>query len=698
GSTLIYSNVLKNKGNEAKHLSLYRENSLEFANRHWKINYTPSAEFMKTQQTWSQWWLLVSSFLFAGLTGSGLLMLTGRTLRTEELVKSRTQALRKEIAEREKRNNILHAITSPMPLNEILSLIIEIIENDNPEALCSIMLLDAAGKQLQQAASGRLPEFYTKAINGIAIGEGVISCGTAAYLKQRVIVTDISIHPYWVNFSEQAKKAGLAACCSEPIMSADKEVLGTFSIYYSRPKHPSKSMLDSLEGLAQLSSLAIEKKTSDERIRYLAFYDALTKLPNRRLLYDRLTQELARIERHHNYGGLMFLDLDHFKTLNDSLGHHVGDELLIQVAERLKDCVRDEDTVARLGGDEFVVVLRTKDLDSHPEQVSAYALTVAKRIQSALYIPYSLQGYEHVVTSSIGITMFGAENKDIDELFKQADTAMYEAKNKGRNTFSFYSEEMADQADKRLQLESDLRNALSCSQFVLHYQPQHDAQGNIVGAEALLRWIHPEKGRIPLSEFMPTCEESGLILAIGEWTLRTICQQLMKCSMLDHISLNVSSRQFHQPSFTTQIKEVLREYKLSPHVLMLEITEEIIVKDINASIQKLNELQDLGVRISIDDFGIGYSSLADLRHLPIDQIKIDQSFIRDICTDKDAALIVEAMLMMATHLGLAIVAEGVETLEQLEFLKQNKNCSVYQGYYFSKPLPAEDFEQLIINN
>ncbi len=454
---IIYSSFTQNKPQKRQHFSLIKTSVLTVANHRWQISYMPSKEFIKNQKSWHPWWLLLGSFLFTGLTEITLLILTGRTLRTEELVKLRTLALSKAIATGELHNTILQALASPMPLNEILALVIKKIEDEDPEILCSVLLLDKTGKFLIHGASGRLPTFYTQAIDGLQIGKAVGSCGTAAYLKQRVIVADINQHPYWNNFIELTAKAELAACWSEPIMSSEQQVLGTFAIYYRQPKSPTKETLNKMLSLSKLIGLVIERKTSEERIRYLAFYDALTKLPNRRLLYERLNQELILVKRHHNYGALMFLDLDHFKTLNDSLGHHIGDELLIQVAKRLTTCLREEDTVARLGGDEFVILLRSRNHYDNNEQVLDYAIITAKRILKALYIPYFLEKYEHVVTSSIGITLFSINNNNVDNLFKQADIAMYDAKNNGRNTFSFYNKNMAKQANKRLQKEKDLR-------------------------------------------------------------------------------------------------------------------------------------------------------------------------------------------------------------------------------------------------
>jgi diguanylate cyclase (GGDEF)-like protein len=570
------------------------------------------------------------------------------------------------------------------------------VTEEDEEIRSSILLLDEDGQHLKQGAASRLPDFYCQAVNGLLIGEGVGSCGTAAFLGERVIVADIQQHPYWKKFLPLAEQAGIQACWSEPIISSENKVLGTFTLYYSTVKTPSNATIKKIEELAYLASLAIEKSNTEERIRHLAFYDTLTQLPNRRLLNERLTQEIVRLERQSGYGALMFLDLDHFKTLNDSLGHHIGDELLIQVAARLKDCVREQDTVARLGGDEFVV-LQTAMSNNSLEQASDCALTIAKRIQAALYIPYSLQGYEHHVTSSIGITLFSRDNKEIDALFKQADTAMYAAKTKGRNTFSFYNSQMQHHADQQLELERDLLIALNNQQFELRYQAQYDFQGLIVSAEALLCWVHPEKGLIDPAEFMPACEKSGLILAIGEWALKTVCQQLLLWPMLQHIAINIPPRQFQQSGFIQQVTDILKEYQLPTSSLMLELTEQAIIKDNAASIEKLTALQSLGVCVAIDNFGVGYSSVAYLKKLPINQIKLDSRFIRDIGDANNNTVIVETMIMIAKQLRLLVAAEGVETEQQLDYL-HTMGCNIYQGCYFSEPLPTTEFGAFLAQN
>jgi diguanylate cyclase (GGDEF)-like protein len=694
---LLFSNIPGQSVHKFRLAALQKQTTIKVANHYWTLTFVPTERFIQTYQSWGRWWLLFGCLLFTSLTGMSLLMLTGRTLRTEELIKLRTCALRKEVIEREERSLVLHAVASSMPLTEVLSLIVNLMENGEHDIFCSILLTDASGKHLKHGASGKLPQFYITAVEGLTIADKVGSCATAAFLGQRVIIDDLNKHPYWANFRTLAEQAGLKTCWSEPIFSSENKVLGTLSVYYSTAKTPSETVVQKIEEFTQLASLAIEKNNAEQKIRYLAFYDTLTNLPNRRLLYDRLKQELNLIERHQHCGALLFLDLDHFKTLNDSLGHLMGDELLIQVAQRLSDCIRNEDTVARLGGDEFVVLLKAQPTHHTREQVVNYASVIAQRIQAALYIPYSLQGYEHCVTSSIGITLFHPLNKSIAQLFKQADTAMYNSKAKGRNTFSFYDAQMEQQANSRLELENQLQTALETRQFLLHYQPQYNKAGTITGAEALLYWQHPQKGLLAAAEFMPACEESGLILAIGDWVLKSVCQYLKNAPPLDYLAVNISLRQFQHPSFVQKITDIFAQYPLSPSLLMLEFTERVVMNDIEVSTEKLFALQALGVRICIDNFGTDYSSLVHLKHLPIDQLKIDRSFIHNLAVDSSNIVIIETMIMMAHHLGLHVIAEGVENAEQLNFL-QAKHCHVYQGQHFSQPLTLAEFNLLLIQD
>ncbi|GEM_PF-994860 len=446
-----------------------------------------------------------------------------------------------------------------------------------------------------------------------------------------------------------------------------------------------------------------EQKRAEEEIEQLAFYDPLTKLPNRRLLLDRLEHECLVVKRHQCSAALMFLDLDNFKTLNDSLGHSVGDSLLEQVAQRLNEQVRGEDTVARLGGDEFVVLLPA--LNEEQELAASHAKIVAEKIQVALSAPFFLYEHEHHISASIGISLFSAEsNFKAEDILKHADSAMYRSKDLGRNRICFYRSDMQAAADVRLRLEKDLRRAIKQDQLEPFYQPQIDRQGNCIGLEVLLRWEHVEWGMVSPAEFIPIAEETGLILPMGAWVLRKSCQQVKQwqdqglfCQPDQHFSVNVSPRQFAQDDFIEQVMAVLEEAKLDPSRLFIEVTESMVIDGVDEVIGKMEKLKKQGVRFSMDDFGTGYSSLSYLKRLPLDQIKIDRSFVLDIAHDANDRAIIDVILAVAERLQLDVVAEGVETEEQLNYLTEN-GCGIFQGYYFGKPMSAADFEKWITKN
>jgi len=433
------------------------------------------------------------------------------------------------------------------------------------------------------------------------------------------------------------------------------------------------------------------RQVAEATIQRQALHDALTNLPNRRLLFDRLRQELARSQRHQHLGAIMFLDLDHFKTINDSLGHLVGDEILIAVADRLKERLRDEDVIARLGGDEYVILV--SEVGNTLGEVTSRTRLFAEELLALIRNPFDIKGHTLHVTASIGIALFPLEHETPEGLLQQADMAMYQAKKEGRNSACFFLVSMQEAVSQRLSLEKGLHQALARDEFELYYQPQFDNGLELIGAEALLRWNHPKHGTIPPGEFIPIAEETGIILDIGEWVLRAACRDISVLSLHDGmtISVNVSPKQFSDPDFSERVQAALNDTRADPRRLRIEITESTVIDNIDQTITRLQQLKALGISFSIDDFGTGYSSLAYLKRLPVDVIKIDQSFVRDIEKNISDAAIVETIIVMAQHLGLDVVAEGVETEASRNFLLA-KGCHNFQGYLFSRPIPFHELQ------
>jgi len=437
-----------------------------------------------------------------------------------------------------------------------------------------------------------------------------------------------------------------------------------------------------------------ESKAAEDEIRHLAFYDALTKLPNRRLLLDRLQRAMVASTRSGRAGALLFIDLDHFKTLNDTLGHDMGDLLLQQVAERLQACLRETDTVARLGGDEFVIM--QEDLSDSPEEAVAQARTLGEKALACFDQPFLLDKSEYFSTPSIGVAMFQDHHASVSELLKRADLAMYQAKASGRNTLRFFDPAMQSIVNARVVLEADLRRALQDQEFRLFYQPQMHADGRMTGAEALVRWQHPKRGLVSPSEFIAMTEDTGQILPLGQWVLETACQQLAAWARAPataglHMSVNISARQFYHPDFVQLVLSTLECTGANPSRLTLELTESLLLSGFDDIVTQMRSLRARGICFSLDDFGTGYSSLACLKRLPLDQLKIDQSFVRDILTDSNDAAIAKTILALGRNLGMSVIAEGVETKSQLDFLIDS-GCSAYQGYFCSPPLSAPDIE------
>jgi diguanylate cyclase (GGDEF)-like protein/PAS domain S-box-containing protein len=443
-------------------------------------------------------------------------------------------------------------------------------------------------------------------------------------------------------------------------------------------------------------------KAAEDEIKNLAFYDPLTRLPNRRLLMDRLQQALAASKRSGREGALLFIDLDHFKTLNDTLGHDMGDLLLQQVAQRLKSCVREVDAVARLGGDEFVVM--AEGLSELPVEAAAQTEIIGNKILDVLNQPYQLSTHEYHSSPSIGATLFNSHQSSIEELLKQADIAMYQAKSSGRNALRFFDLEMQAAIYSRVDLEDELRKAIEKRQFLLYYQIQvnciHvDGSHRPLGAEALIRWNHPDRGLVSPLQFIPLAEESGLILPIGQWVLETACAQLRiwQENALTRdlvLSVNISAKQFRHADFLAQMQSLIQRHAINPALLKLELTESLLLDNIEEAVATMNTLKEIGIQFSLDDFGTGYSSLQYLKRLPLYQLKIDQSFVRDIAIDSSDRAIVNTIIAMAKSMNLNVIAEGVETEEQLQFLMRN-GCAHYQGYLFGKPVPIEQFEKAL---
>lgn len=439
--------------------------------------------------------------------------------------------------------------------------------------------------------------------------------------------------------------------------------------------------------------LTVQKK-NEAQVHQLAFYDSLTHLPNRRLLLDRLQQTTALAERAGQHGAVLFLDLDNFKAINDSRGHAVGDMLLLEVAARLKGCIRDGDTVARLGGDEFVVVLGS--LSAQADEAAEQADGVAEKIREALAQPYQLEKYVFYSTSSIGVVVFKGHQQSLDIILKHADAAMYQAKNAGRNVVRFYDSVMQSAIKARAKLETDLRHALEQQQFELYYQVQVDNLYRPVGAEALLRWHHSELGLLLPDRFIPLAEEVGAIVALGKWVLRAGCAQIKAWennALANKLTLavNVSAKQLLMPDFVADVEQILRETGANPALLKLELTESALLMNVEETIEKMHKIKSLGVIFSMDDFGTGYSSLQYLKRLPLDQIKIDQSFVRDLVLDSNDAVIVQTIIAMSVALGLNIIAEGVATETQRQLLEL-RGCHAFQGYLFGRPVPIAEFE------
>jgi diguanylate cyclase (GGDEF)-like protein/PAS domain S-box-containing protein len=727
--------------------------------------------------------------------------------------------LRKQAEARDRmRSRALERVAKGSSLQHVLREVIRSVEATDPDMVCSILMLDEEGRRLTVGAAPSLPAYYNEAVDGLEIGPGSGSCGTAAYTGERTVAEDISTHPYWPEpFRSLAAKAGLAASWSEPIRSAEGKVLGTFAIYYRRPAKPDEQQLALIEDAANLVGIAIERHRAEEErnltaliyrssseamlvtdarnrvaainpaftritgyeieeirgkdtsflrsgrhddefyrrlwedvnstdfwqgevwnrrkngeifpewvtlntirdangevLRYVALssditdkvrsdeliwrqanFDFLTELPNRYMFHDRLEQELRKAHRESSLLALLFIDLDRFKEVNDTLGHQIGDLLLIEAAGRIGNCIRESDTVARLGGDEFTVILTQLADTSDAEHI-------AQQIISALAEPYVFDADVAYISASVGITLYPQDSADVEQLLRNADQAMYAAKSAGRDRLSYFTPALQESAQHRLRLINDLRGALQAQQFSLHFQPILDlASGRVIKAEALLRWEHPEQGMISPQEFIPLAEETGLIVQIGDWVFREAARWTQRWSSFGgatlQVSVNMSPVQFQSDApLVEDWLNHLQQLGISEGCISIEITEGLLLNAMPVVTDKLLAFRDAGIQIAIDDFGTGYSALSYLKRFDIDYLKIDQSFIRNLERDSNDLVLSEAIVIMAHKLGLKVVAEGVETEAQRRRLIEI-GCDYGQGYLFSKPLPAAEFGQFLLD-
>jgi diguanylate cyclase (GGDEF)-like protein/PAS domain S-box-containing protein len=588
---------------------------------------------------------------------------------------------------------ILEMIAMSAPLGGVLENLVLLVESQLKGIIGSVLLLDETGTHLRRGAAPSLPDSYGYAIDGARIGPNAGPSGTAAYRRESVVVADVMTDPLWQNYKDHAVEFGFRSCRSTPILSHQGAVLGTFAIYAKEVREPNDAELRLVDVATRIAGIAIERKLAEDRIHFMANHDVLTGLPNRALLNDRLSQAILHAQRNDRWVTVLFVDLDNFKLVNDSLGHNAGDELLKTIAKRMAYCIRATDTVVRLGGDEFVVVL-----SDQPKTADSISETVQK-IQSAIAEPVRLEGHDLRVTSSVGIANYPDDGADADALMANADAAMYRAKEIGRDNFQFYTSELNTKVHGKFVLQGELRDAVARSEFVLHYQPQVDFRtGRVFALEALIRWNHPKLGMVPPIKFIPVAEETGLIVPIGNWVLREACRQNKAWQDAGlppmAVSVNVSARQFREKHLINCVVRALKDSGLEARYLELELTESLIMQDIGLTVATMKELQRLGVQLSIDDFGTGYSSLSALKTFPVTRLKIDKSFIDGVLADENDRAVAGAVISLGQALNMRVIAEGVETEGQAAFLRKI-NCDEMQGYLFSKPLPVKGIEQLL---
>ena len=592
----------------------------------------------------------------------------------------------------EKNAEILEMIATGKPASDIYDEIALMYEGRHPGMRCSMLELQD-GKLLHGGAPS-LPKEYCDAVHGLKNGPNVGSCGTSTYTGQRVLVEDIETDLKWSEIKHVALRHGLRCCWSEPIKHSSGKVLGAFGMYYNHPALPNEEELNDLKSAARLAGLVMERDQAQKRIRELAYTDELTKLASRAHFYQNVEEEIKISKRHNRRFGLLYIDLDDFKSVNDSLGHDAGDMLLKEIAMRLEEVSREIDFVARLSGDEFCILV----IDVDDDYAAAH---VAQRCLDAISKPIELSARKFTPTCSIGIAHYPNDGADLSTILKAADTSLYAAKERGKNQYSFYNPELTYKAEYRFRVEQYLREAIENQQLALVYQPQLNINtGEIIGVEALSRWSHPRLGQVSPTEFIAIAERIGMIKPLTEWVLRTACNQAVAWKNAGfpalRMAVNISPNHFLDKDFVSLIKHVIDETGMEPAELELEVTESVVQTD-PQNLSVFRDLKDLGVLLAIDDFGSGYSSFASLKHLTVDCLKIDKYFISDMLVDSKSQLLIGFMIEMGHNLENGIIAEGVETVEQCHMLKE-LGCETVQGYLISKPISAEEISKFLTSN
>lgn len=583
------------------------------------------------------------------------------------------------------RHKMLEAMVREESLETLMNLACVEVQRIAPEVIATVLRVDGQGLLHTLAAPG-LPIAYSKALDGTPIGPESGSCGAAAFSGEPVMVSDIASHPFWDGFRELALPLGLKACWSTPIKCTDGRVLGTFAFYYRDSREPSPLHYLLVNACIHLCALALEREESRLHIRQLAFYDDLTGLTNRNLLHARAEQAIAQASRHQSSLAVIFIDLDRFKQVNDSLGHPAGDEFLRVIARRLSECRRESDIVSRLSGDEFVLVL--------PQCTLVHATDLIEQLRVRLCAPCQVSGVTLKPSMSIGVSMFPEDGRTMEVLLHRADMAMYQAKTSGRGSVCFFSDGLDQLAKGRLRLEAALREAIDGEALHLVYQPQIDlCESELYGIEALARWTHPQLGEISPASFIPLAEECGLIGEFGLWALRESCRQLAAWRKqglrVPTVSVNMSPTNFHNRNLSNIIVRTLEEHGLQAKDLTLEITEGVLMDTNPDTLTTIEEVHALGISLAMDDFGTGFSSLSYLQRMPIQELKLDRSFVHDLERDATSQALSEAVIRIGESLQLRVVAEGIETLAQQHIL-QKQGYRIGQGFLISRPLAPND--------